>query len=322
MMPLIAYLARFGLALALALAVGLPSPRASAQDGEGDPGRVPFHFHGKTWRSQRAFIQSGARCATRHVAEIEAEQIQQALQRFLAGRRGAEPRDAGSVTIPVWVHVINQGTGIENGNVPDSQIVAQIAVLNDSYSGVTGGENTPFRFTLAGTTRTTNASWYTMTPGSQEEQQAKAALRVGGPETLNLYTANPEGSLLGWATFPWDYANDPTNDGVVVLYSSVPGGSAEPYNEGDTATHEIGHWLGLFHTFQYNCTPRNDRVTDTPTERSASYGCPVGQDSCRLLPGLDPVQNFMDYTDDVCMIEFTSGQSSRMDQLHLQYREP
>lgn len=320
MMPPIACLARFGLALALAFGTGLPG--ASAQDGGADPGNVPFHFHGKTWRNQQAFIQSGARCGTRHVDEIEAKEIQRALERFRATRKGATGRDPGSVTIPVWVHVINQGTGIENGDVPDSQITGQINVLNNSYGGATGGVDTPFRFTLAGTTRTTNASWFAMTPGSQAEQEAKAALRAGGAETLNLYTANPEGGILGWATFPWDYTGDPTNDGVVILYASVPGGSAEPYNEGDTGTHEVGHWLGLFHTFQFSCSLRNDRVMDTPAERSAAFGCPIGRDSCPILPGLDPVQNFMDYTDDSCMIEFTSGQSSRMDDLHLQYREP
>lgn len=67
---------------------------------------------------------------------------------------------------------------------------------------------------------------------------------------------------------------------------------------------------------------RNDQVRDTPAERSAAYGCQIGRNSCRLFPGLDPVENFMDYSDDSCMVEFTIGQSSRMDQMHVQYREP
>jgi len=228
----------------------------------------------------------------------------------------------GNIVIPVVVHVIRRGTGIANGDIPQSMIDAQIDVLNDAYGGLTGGANTPFNFVLQAVDRTTNTSWYTAGPGTSAETQMKNALHTGGANTLNLYTSNPGGGLLGWATFPWSYTSAPSKDGVVCLYSSLPGGSAAPYNLGDTATHEVGHWLGLYHTFQGGCSRNNDYVEDTPAERNPAYGCPNGRDSCvgRKYPGNDPITNFMDYTDDFCMFEFTGGQSSRMNTMWGLYR--
>jgi hypothetical protein len=148
----------------------------------------------------------------------------------------------------------------------------------------------------------------------------KSALHVGNAGVLNFYTNNAGGILLGWATFPFWYAGDPLMDGVVCLYSSLPGGSEVPYNEGDTGTHEVGHWLGLFHTFQGGCAAvYNDFVADTPAERKPAFGCPVGLDSCPK-EGIDPIENFMDYSDDPCMYKFTNGQSARMEALTLHYR--
>jgi hypothetical protein len=193
-------------------------------------------------------------------------------------------------------------------------IADQIAVLNSAFAA------TGWSFRLEATTRTTNADWFAMTPGTAAESQAKNALRQGTADDLNIYSANPGGGLLGWATFPWNYTSQPKMDGVVVLFSSLPGGSAVPYNEGDTGTHEVGHWMGLYHTFQGGCTPIGDRVNDTPSERSPASGCPTARDSCPNRPGADPILNFMDYTDDACMLEFSTGQDARMDQMYTAFR--
>jgi len=260
------------------------------------------------------------RCATPPHSKAEREAVDKSMKEFKAKRaaRGVDTQRAiGSVTVPVYFHVVNKGTGLANGDVPASQISDQINVLNAAFA------NTPFRFALQGVTRTTNSIWYTMGHGSTAERDAKAALRVGGPETLNIYSANVGGGLLGWATFPSDYTRAPSNDGVVLLFSSLPGGSAAPYNLGDTGTHEVGHWAGAYHTFQGGCSTSGDLVDDTPAERSPAYGCPVNRNSCtgKKFPGNDPITNFMDYTDDACMTEFTPGQATRMDTLTAQYRQ-
>jgi hypothetical protein len=285
----------------LTLLMGAAPAQTAATPGQ------PFTLEGRAWVDQRAFLDAGLRCGTRPVDDPEKSEIDRTLARIIRPRRAP-----GSVIVPVYVHVISGGAGLQNGDLPDAMIYNQIDILNKAFGGVNGSLATPFTFQLRGITRIRNAALFGMTPGSVQEYIAKSYLRQGDAKTLNIYTANPGGGLLGWATYPWTYPLAPKMDGVVVLHSSLPGGSAAPYNLGDTATHEAGHWLGLLHTFEGGCSAVNDEIADTPAERSAAFGCPVGRDTC-TLPGLDPIRNFMDYTDDACMFTFSPVQSLRSD---------
>ena len=262
------------------------------------------------------FAGQPARCATRQIDDSEASAVQKQLDRNSGRGRSSK--------IAVWVHVIRAGPGLANGDIPDSMIREQLKVLDQSYSGFTGGAFTGFTFELAGITRTTNAEWFHMGIDSAAEAAAKSALRRGGADTLNMYTTDG-GGYLGWATFPFWYAGDPSVDGIVVDYRSLPGGGyGSNYSLGDTATHEVGHWLGLFHTFQNGCSSFGDYVLDTASERSPAFQCPVGRDSCAgpTNRGVDPIYNFMDYTYDSCMYEFTPGQVERMLTAWSTYRQP
>jgi len=253
--------------------------------------------------------QQKERCGTRHPSLEEVESIEQAVT-------GARSKVKITEPIQVWVHVINKGGGFANGDLSENMIRDQIRVLDDSFSGRTGGAGSGFGFQLAGITRTTNQTWFqSMATDLNVELEAKRVLRRGGPETLNIYTVDG-GPYLGFAYYPSILSNATYAilDGVVLDWRSLPGGTFEIYSEGDTAPHEVGHWLALYHTFEGKCSGKNDYVADTPAEFSPAFACPVGRDSCASAskPGLDPITNFMDYSQDSCMFMFSPGQVERM----------
>jgi hypothetical protein len=243
---------------------------------------------------------------------IEARTAQ--LLKAKAARGISVPRGAlAAATVPVYFHVMRDAAG--NGDVTDTQISQQMAVLNKTFAGQesTAAANTGFTFSLAGTFRYNNNNWHQDKQSSTYRKQT----RKGGANALNIWLV--DFSYLGIATFPWDYSRNPGVDGIRVHFDSLPGGSIANYNLGETATHEAGHWFGLYHTFQGGCTATNDEVADTPAQSSSTNGCPEGRDSCSL-PGLDPIHNYMDYSYDSCYNQFTPNQSTRISNMWTAYR--
>ena len=258
-----------------------------------------IHFKGAHGK-----IERGVRCA----AERLTPEKQAEVDRVLAGaRESVSLRPGDDITIPVVFHVIHNGI---EGNISDEMVEAQVSVLNAAFSG------TGFAFTLASINRVEDRKSFTNCYGNQN---FKRNLAVNLPTTLNFYTCKPKGNILGYAYLPSSYPEDNWHHGVVVLYSSLPGGTADPYNLGDTGTHEVGHYLGLDHTFQGGCNAPGDSVADTPFEASPAFGCPAGRDTCTSA-GLDPIENFMDYTDDACMDRFSTGQAGRMAEIVAVYK--
>jgi hypothetical protein len=243
------------------------------------------------------------------------------------------------VRVPVAFHVIRKNSTVAGGDIPQQWIQDQMAVLNDAfagrddYDGKPSGVDTGFRFVLDSVDRTTKASWFHLVSpdraeqaifrGSGKEVKMKQALHEGDADTLNIYTADLGKFLLGWAWLPPDFEEGLPRfyDGVVIDYRSLPGGPFTNYSLGDTATHEVGHWLNLLHTFSNGCDP-GDFIADTPAEASPAFQCPIGRDTCEEDPGLDPIHNFMDYTYDACMHTFTADQADRMHQAWVAYRTP
>jgi hypothetical protein len=250
------------------------------------------------------------------VREPDLGEVHADLPATAKGRAGKTFR----ATVPVYVHVITAGTV---GNVTDEQIAAQIAVLNTTFAGGEGGANTGFAFRLAGVTRTDNAAWFYDGGGGKNEHAMKRALHQGGDDALNFYSTTA-GDFLGWAYLP-DITTKPGQsylDGIVIDWESIPGTSttyAGRYDQGETATHEAGHWLDLEHTFYGACNAKGDFVDDTPAERTPTSGCPAGKDTCPA-PGTDPIHNYMDYSYDSCYTQFTAGQTQRMRDAWLLYR--
>ena len=250
--------------------------------------------------------------------QVREPELNQAHGDLPASAKGKAGRNFKS-SIPVYFHVVTDGA---TGALSNQQIAGQIAVLNTTFAGGEGGADTGFSFKLAGVTRTDNAGWFYANPGGTDERSMKTALKQGGDNALNLYSTTA-GDYLGWAYLPSiTESGQSILDGVVFDWESIPGTSttyAGRYDQGETATHEVGHWLNLEHTFSGGCSAKGDFVEDTPAEKTPTSGCPEGKDTCGK-PGLDPIHNYMDYSYDSCYTEFTAGQAQRMGDAWLLYR--
>lgn len=225
--------------------------------------------------------------------------------------------------IPVVVHVIQRTDG--TGFIDAAMVSSQIDVLNEDFGALAGslgapGFNSMVQFHLAtvdpagnpttGITYSTNNTWY------NDGGNYWNTLAWDTNKYLNIYTNSASGYLGYVPDLPQGGLVGQAYDRVVILWSAfgrnAPIGA--PYNKGRTATHEVGHYLGLEHTFQggcgsaTNCYTTGDLICDTQPESSANYGCNPGSSSCGFP---DPVRNYMNYSDDTCMWEFTSEQSRR-----------
>lgn len=270
-------------------------------------------------RNDDGSVRGGSRCAVKERTPLQRDVLERSLgQARQQDEFGAllQAPGGGSITIPVWFHIITKTAKGKNpsvvGDVTEAQIAAQLQVLDDAYAG------RGFSFTFGGVKRVNNSRWFDGCARYGVEVDMKAALAVDPAHNLNLYSCKP-GDYLGYAYYPDSFDETDTRHGVVVLHSSFPAGSTTNYNEGDTGTHEVGHYLGLAHTFEGGCTEPGDLVADTPAEASPAYGCPMGRDTCAAA-GVDPIENFMDYTYDSCMYTFSDGQSSRMQQITALYK--
>lgn len=236
------------------------------------------------------------------------------------------------VTIPLVIHVLHNGEPIGTGaNISDAQVLSQVTVMNEDFRMMAG---TPGQSTVGGVDVEVNFVMAQQTPDGCpttginrvnicQDGTDQAAVNNWKAQTIwdrnlymNMWSSKYVGDLagiLGFAQFPGGPANtDGVSAGHTYFgssdYNDGTFNTAPPYDKGRTMTHEVGHYLGLYHTFQGGCAGTGDEVADTPAVSAPNYGC-TANTSCGSA---DMIENYMDYTDDTCMNTFTAGQKTRV----------
>jgi hypothetical protein len=248
---------------------------------------------------------------------VFAPDLDRAFRSFLA-RPGLSALSSGvgfdpPLPIGVVFHVLS-GPALE-GDVSESVLLDQMSALNDAYGPV------GIHFNLAEVRRYPGSPYFAggCFPTTEEGIRMKSELAVDPAHFVNVYTCKLDLPFIaGYGTLPNEYPEGDHRHGIVIDYGTLPG-SAAPLDLGHTLVHEMGHYFGLFHTFEGGCTEPGDGVADTPAEASPAYGCPIGRDTCAQA-GVDPVDNFMDYSDDRCMNKFTPLQNARIQASVTTYR--
>lgn len=323
-----------GIVLATSAAAASPAMPREVEyrtDGSVRVGSQVFPTREAYHRSE-LFQASGARCGTapRDPALLDAMQLVAPSDCTLSSTKiNQDYNDSRTFVIPVVFHVIKKTDG--TGDISPALLQSQIEILNQDFNALANtpgamGTNAKLQFTLAkldpmgnpttGIDVVTNNTYFN-DPGSGGTNTMKRTLKWDPAHYLNVYTNDAGGGgTLGYATFPAEEAGGP-EDGVVLNWEYVgrnpPGGA--PYDMGRTATHEIGHYLGLFHTFQSGCGSTTapytsgDLISDTARESQPNYGCSPVSSGCG---GMSPIENYMDYSEDACMTKFTAEQVNRI----------
>lgn len=247
------------------------------------------------------------RCATDHPGP-------ESYLRILRATAQIKEADAAddAIEVPVVFHILHKGPTYR---VSENRIDRQIAVLNADFAPAN------VQFFKRAVNYHDKPEWCEFLPTElgqrfglpDLESGVKKELNDNPTETLNVYSMQPLiRNLLGWARFPWDLEIRTFRDGVVINHETFPDNPKYPSMLGRTATHEVGHWLGLLHTFQNGCTEPGDGVADTPFRQKPSNACPAAPPSCPTSATVTDDGNHMDYLGDACAQTFTQGQIARM----------